>query len=219
MIVLKYPPYPSPFWFRGEKDKTGVVTEVGTVYVEATKDNLLLVEGTLPPVGATLFLTPDRFDIKAETEIDSRARREEQARQRLTRQEEERQQKAALDMKLMQQAQERNARLYLPVRWTSGFKSVISGLTENSSGNGINRRTVIHVLLLEDIRDGRLVRNEGDFLCTAAGGSNGKLCVNPATHSDGEYGPYVCEITCKQCIKAALRWQDKNKAVPPECVP
>ncbi|WP_445445476.1 hypothetical protein [Citrobacter freundii] len=44
MIVLKYPPYPSPFWFRGEKDKTGVVTEVGTVYVEATKDNLLLVE-------------------------------------------------------------------------------------------------------------------------------------------------------------------------------
>ena len=96
MIVLKYPPYPSPFWFRGEKDKTGVVTEVGTVYVEATKDNLLLVEGTLPPVGATLFLTPDRFDIKAETEIDSRARREEQARQRLTRQEEERQQKAAL---------------------------------------------------------------------------------------------------------------------------
>lgn len=47
MIVLKYPPYPSPFWFRGEKDKTGVVTEVGTVYVEATKDNLLLVEGTL----------------------------------------------------------------------------------------------------------------------------------------------------------------------------
>lgn len=85
--------------------------------------------------------------------------------------------------------------------------------------NGINRRTVIHVLLLEDIRDGRLVRNEGDFLCTAAGGSNGKLWVNPATHSDGEYGPYVCEITCKQCIKAALRWQDKNKAVPPECVP
>ncbi len=187
--------------------------------MEATKDNLLLVEGTLPPVGATLFLTPDRFDIKAETEIDSRARREEQARQRLTRQEEERQQKAALDMKLMQQAQERNARLYIPVRWTSGFKSVISGLTENSSGNGINRRTVIHVLLLEDIRDGRLVRNEGDFLCTAAGGSNGKLWVNPATHSDGEYGPYVCEITCKQCIKAALRWQDKNKAVPPECVP
>jgi hypothetical protein len=66
-------------------------------------------------------------------------------------------------MKLMQQAQERNARLYLPVRWTSGFKSVISGLTENSSGNGINRRTVIHVLLLEDIRDGRWSEMKGIF--------------------------------------------------------
>lgn len=177
------------------------------------------MEGSLPPVGTTLFLSPDRFDIKAETEKDSRARREEQARQRLARQVEEQKQKAAHDMKLMRQAQERNARLYLPVRWTSGFKSVISGLTENSSGNDINRRTVIHVLLLEDIRDGRLVRNEGDFLCTAVGGSNGKLWVNPAIHNDGEHGPYVCEITCKQCIKAALRWQDKNKAVPPECVP
>ena len=58
MIVLKYPPYPSPFWFRGEKDKTGVVTEVGTVYVEATKDNLLLVEGTFE-LHFALFRIPD----------------------------------------------------------------------------------------------------------------------------------------------------------------
>ena len=66
-------------------------------------------------------------------------------------------------MKLMQQAQERNARLYLPVRWTSGFKSVISGLTENSSGNGINRRTVIHVLYLRTYVMGAWSEMKGIF--------------------------------------------------------
>lgn len=219
MIVLKYPAYPSPFWFRGEKDKTGVVTPEDTVYVEATGDRLILIEGELPPVGSVLFLTPDRFDIKAETDVESQARRNEEAKQRQARSEENKKRMARVDLQLMHRAQLRNTSLYIPVRWTSGFKSVISGLTEDSNGNGLNRRTVIHVLLLEDIRDGRMIRKAGSFLCTAASGSNGKQWVNPATHSDGEHGVYVSEVTCKQCITTAQRWHDQSKAVPPECIP
>ena len=47
-----------------------------------------------------------------------------------------------------------------------GKKDVISGLTENSWGDGQKANTVYHVYLKEPLHDGRLYRSAGDFLCS-----------------------------------------------------
>ena len=93
-----------------------------------------------------------------------------------------------------------NATLAVPVKWSPGIKDVLSGLSENSWGDGMNKRTVHHVLLEEPIREGKFKRNAGDFLCTAPSGTNGRnWAAQPATGAG-------CQVTCKACLKLAARW-------------
>ena len=122
--------------------------------------------------------------------------------------------------RLRTQAEETNAKLNIPVRWTSAQKSVLSGLSENSWGDGRNARSVNHVLLLEPLDEGKLKRKAHDFLCTSQAGSNGRRFTTPDTSSSGDaHGRYVSRITCKQCLATALRWTDASKRVEPELVP
>ncbi|MDB6373885.1 hypothetical protein [Photorhabdus bodei] len=91
MITLKYPRFPSPFWFLGEHEKLGTVLPEGTVLVDSAKEILQIQEGELPPPGTVLILTPNLFDIKAETEESccKRIERAEQERQSLHQEEKE----------------------------------------------------------------------------------------------------------------------------------
>lgn len=94
-----------------------------------------------------------------------------------------------------------NNSLALPVKWQSGIKDVLSGLSEKSMGDGRNRATVNHILLLEDLHVGRLHRVAGDFLCTSNAQSNGK-------NWSGQPGEPSGRITCARCLELAKKWRD-----------
>jgi hypothetical protein len=111
-----------------------------------------------------------------------------------------------------------NAQIQPPVKWVAGIKDVLSGLGERSWGDGRNKATVNHVYLLEPLNANRLVRKAGDFLCTAAGDSNGKDWSGKKREirHDGNGDPYQPKVTCKACLKLAKRWSTSTdkKAKP-----
>lgn len=119
---------------------------------------------------------------------------------------------------ILRNAAQENATLHIPVRWTSGQKSVMSGLNEGSAGDGRNKKTVNHVLLLDDIQEPRFFRHGGDFLCTSPSGSNGAAPSGLPTHAIGPEGPFVPQITCQTCLRVAHRWKHAVGAVLPELV-
>ena len=91
----------------------------------------------------------------------------------------------------------------LPFQWETGIKDVLSGLSENSMGDGRSSRTVQHIYLLESFTGQRLRRNKGDFLCTSAKGSNGE-----------RYSQQIIEEgrapTCRACLKIADKFAAKD---------
>lgn len=87
----------------------------------------------------------------------------------------------------------------IPARWCPGVKMVLSGVSANSWGDGLNRATVEHVYLLEDLEVGRLKRKAGDFLCTNSSTRLGGL--DPRSHwEDGDGQSYEPKVTCKVCL-------------------
>lgn len=84
-----------------------------------------------------------------------------------------------------------------PFRWTLGHKLVYAGLTERSAGNGLNRNSVEHIMLLEPYASGRLVRKAGDTLCSAVRGSYGN--ESHASHQ-------ATEPSCKACLEMCARF-------------
>ena len=96
---------------------------------------------------------------------------------------------------------------WLPVRWQVGQKDVLRGLSARSWGDGRSKATVNHIHLLEPLEKGRLVRTAGDFLCTAAQGSNGRRWSSvEATALDGDGGNYQPKVTCSKCLSLARHW-------------
>jgi hypothetical protein len=93
-----------------------------------------------------------------------------------------------------------NQALPVPVAWAPGHKDVLSGLSEHSNGDGLNARSVVHVMLRAPITDGRFKRAAGDFLCTSAAGTNGKQWSSQAE------APASAQVTCKACLKLTQRW-------------
>ncbi len=110
--------------------------------------------------------------------------------------------------RMRSEAEAFNARLALPVAWDVGIKDVLSGLSEASWGDGRMASTVEHVYLLEPLKAGRLARQAGDFLCTAASGTNGKRWSSKVIERayDGDGRPYRPRPTCKACLALAKRW-------------
>ena len=112
--------------------------------------------------------------------------------------------------KLRELADEFNKKINLPVRWSIGYKDVLSGLSERSDGTGMNKATVYHVTVREPLDVGRLKRNAFSFLCTAASGNDGKdwsgCGADPVHHYDGNGQPYTPKPTCKACLKLLERF-------------
>lgn len=95
-----------------------------------------------------------------------------------------------------------NDALRIPFKWGVDHKVVMSGLSQNSWGCGTNRRTVMHVRVLEAFKDGRLKRDVGDFLC----GKDDS--VNQGYTETSENDKFV-KVTCSQCLKVAKRFCEK----------
>lgn len=106
-------------------------------------------------------------------------------------------------------AQALNARIALPVTWEVAIKDVLSGLSANSNGDGRNRATVEHVRVLQELRDGRLIRKAGDFLCSRAQGNWANQ--QPEKAYDGDGNAYEPAVNCKACLRIAARWMRPDK--------
>ncbi|MEG0868414.1 MAG: hypothetical protein RSG77_15305, partial [Hafnia sp.] len=103
-------------------------------------------------------------------EVDAKEMREQSERRNQQRAEEE----LTAANRLREEAQQFYSAYSLPFSFVVSIKDVLSGLSENSMGNGTNKRTVFHLRVLEDVSWGRTTRKSGDLLCTHAAGSNGK---------------------------------------------
>lgn len=100
------------------------------------------------------------------------------------------------------ESEEFNKSLALPFKWRTAFKPVLSGLSENSFGNGHNKSTVQHIQVLEDIKFGKLSRQKGQFLCSTNSGK--QWLDNPESLlTDGEGNSFMPKVSCKQCLKRA----------------
>lgn len=108
-----------------------------------------------------------------------------------------------------------NSTIKLPVKWDIGEKLVISSLLENSWGDGHNKATVQHIVLLEDLNIGRLKRNKGEFLCSKSIGKFNTFHefqqYEGIRFTDGDGKKYQPKITCKQCLKVLERLNNKQQ--------
>lgn len=212
MFLLKWPAFPSPFWFasrnRGEPVDGEVISE-STVKTDI--EMLQLLEGELPPVGTKVIIMPGQYQLTCKTEDEVQKEKEDLIKSRNEARKKMEEERKANEKRVRLKAESVNAKIHIPVEWTSGFKAVLSGLSENSWGNGINRRSVMHVLLKEDIQEGAFKRSAGSFLCTTKGGNDGMMYADLERLSSDDEGQYVSEITCKACLKIAERWS-KRKA-------
>jgi len=207
MFLLKWPAFPSPFWFSAKNRGDAVEGEViSQDTVETAIETLTLLDGELPAIGTKVVIIPGSYHLTGKTQEEvekEKSDREEEVKNRRIKENSERKQREKV---IREKAEQANSKFNIPVKWTSGFKSVISGLTENSNCDGVNRRSVMHVLLKEDIDEGAFKRKAGSFLCTTEKGTDGKAWVDLERTSSDDEGSYVSEVTCKACIKAAKRW-------------
>ncbi|GIC77200.1 hypothetical protein FMO003_26000 [Moritella sp. F3] len=98
-------------------------------------------------------------------------------------------------MKLEAEARTFNDLLNIPVEWSTASKIVLSGLSSNGNGDGVNKRSVNHIHLHEKLIKGRLKREGGDLLCTPNRGSFDLTVSNGSS-----------KVTCSKCLELAKRW-------------
>lgn len=197
-----------PFWFNKVRNgqHAAVVAEDGTVTLEGVALRVR-DEAPAPGTAVQVWLNGSGFFVCATLE---EIEREAQARRNAEAAEAERRRQKLNAMRA--DAEAFNARIALPVKWDVGIKDVLSGLSENSWGDGRSKATVEHIYLLEPLEAGRLTRKEGDFLCTSASGTNGKRWSSKIVERchDGEGTPYQPKVTCKACLALAQRWMKES---------
>lgn len=194
-----------PLWFNSLSTENKAIA-VSETEVELNREILELVDNSIQfKPGQVVYVY--RFNyFYCETEEEKQQREE---RMRLEQEREKRERKEWLN-RLRREAEEFNASLNIPVKWVAGIKPVLSGLSEKR-GDGRNERTVVHVLLEEDLTDGRLKRKANSFLCSPSREYDGKLWTDPVEWAvDGEGNRYKPKVTCKKCIKIAERWKIKE---------
>ena len=105
--------------------------------------------------------------------------------------------RVARDAEVAEAARDWVARFEPPFRWRLGHKPVVSGLARDSAGDGANRASVEHLLVLDAFAEGRLARRAGEFLCEPGIGFYG----NPASGL-----PEGTPPTCRRCLDMAARF-------------
>lgn len=96
------------------------------------------------------------------------------------------------------------AKYNIPFKFSMDIKERLSGLSANSSGNGTVKNTVLHVVLKEDYKEGRLQRKAGDFLCSPSvskSGGNWSGTLGDGVHEQQN----ICD--CKGCMDKLKKWE------------
>lgn len=91
----------------------------------------------------------------------------------------------------------------IPFKFIVDIKPVLSGLSANSWGDGSNKATVYHIILKEELHNGKLKRNINDFLCSQPQG-NHYYTPNSTLDIDNNIPN---RVTCKQCLKQLVKYK------------
>lgn len=190
-------PFVSPALFRGGAGfRHPAVVDGDVITAEGTR--FALADGQDPiPEGSEVLIWMLRTGAVCLTKADIAAHEAEMAAGRAKQAAEQ----ARADQQRREEAEAFNAALDLPFRWTPGHRVVLGGLSERSWGNGMNRASVVHIMLSEDFASGRLKRKAGQFLCSShvdAFGSDEDM-----RHSEG------AKVTCKSCLARAATYGGK----------
>jgi len=89
----------------------------------------------------------------------------------------------------------------IPFKFVVDIKPVLSGLKANSWGDGSNKATVYHIILKEELHNGKLKRGINDFLCSQPQGRH------YYTHSSTLEDEIQNRVTCKQCLKQLEKYK------------
>lgn len=207
ILLQEVSAFTSPFWFRKVQcgQHPAKIGEDGLILLEGEKLRFVNPSQALPPGTPVLVWLSGSFKCETQEAYDQR-----QEAYKVRQAEEKEAYRIRLNL-ARDRAIATNAKIKLPVQWVPGVKDVLSGLTENSNGDGRKRNTVQHIYLLEPLHLGRLKREAQDFLCTSTSGSNGKQWCNAPREefSDGEGKPYPSPITCKKCLAIAEQLSKK----------
>ena len=96
------------------------------------------------------------------------------------------------------------AKYNIPFKFSIEIKECLSGLSENSRGNGTKKNSVTHIYTLESIGFGKLKRAKHEFLCSkvkAHTGGNWSWTLGEHAGIKGN------QVTCKQCLKLMEKWK------------
>ena len=209
MHKLQAPAFIDPRWFNQMRSGKHEATVIDAQSVEVKGQVLRLsipAEVQLVPGRKTYVILNGHFYLETEEEYQERQHKIETVRKA------EAEAYRARSNELRARAELFNASLYIPVKWLSGMKDVLSGLSAKSDGTGTNAATVTHIWLQEDLHDGKLHRSKFDFLCTSASGSNGKQWSGQTEdwRADGDGTRYQAKVTCKACLKIAQHWHQAS---------
>lgn len=102
--------------------------------------------------------------------------------------------------RLRAQAAAFNAGLAIPFKWLPGVAGDDRAQPGATTEQGRSGDRDVHILLREGLRDGRLIRKAGDFLCRRSSdlGSGKLLAARPEE---------AAKVTCKECLTFAKRWR------------
>lgn len=87
----------------------------------------------------------------------------------------------------------------IPIEFTTGQNSRLGELQRGSTGTGRTEHTATHFVVLEEISEGRLEREEREFLCR----QEGRFPDRPTTGKNDEQEP---KVTCETCLDRMDRW-------------
>ncbi|MDF2434896.1 MAG: hypothetical protein JWP44_4527 [Mucilaginibacter sp.] len=203
LYTLQSPAFLSPMVFN-QLRRGPIETEVSSDGTVQLCDETFRFDGDSLPAGTAIrawlardFTCASLEDIRRDQEAVRQA--DEQRRQARC---------AQLD-RARAEAEAFNATLQLPVRWDTGIKHVLSGLSAHSWGDGHNAATVVHILLLEPLHDSRLHRAPNTFLCSAYAARDGKQWLDHKQErwQDGAGKDFAPRVTCKACLTIAARYK------------
>lgn len=210
--VYTVAPFIDPRWFREMRGgpQEGVVVDARTIQVKGQCLALDEKDTTVLVPGEAVFVWIFAGNFRMETATDRQARQEEERVKAKQKEEAQRQRDAARRA----QAAAFYESYAIPVPYTIGDKPVLSGLTENSNGDGRYASSVSHLLLKESLAEGRLKREAGLFLCAPSWQNMGSYHDVISGQESLAYGtdsrePYMPQVTCKACLRLMERWKKR----------
>lgn len=107
------------------------------------------------------------------------------------------------------EAVEFNRSLKIPVRWKRAHR--IGSLRRKAWADGYRSNSSEHVLLLEDLQDGKLKRKRGQFLCGARIANLAAHQILNMSDSDEQRSKRI-KVSCPKCLAIAQRWKSEVKS-------